>query len=93
MRRLLPFALLGWETDNDSVLMNGTVRDDCRAAGLAFTRCRRYRKNDQARVEQKVERKNGSAGRRSGGPSATGASRACEPRRCWREGMPACGCS
>ena len=53
MRKLLPFALLGFDTDNDSVFMNETVRDYCQAAGIEFTRCRPYRKNDQAWVEQK----------------------------------------
>ena len=33
--------------------MNETVRDYCQAAGMVFTRCRPYRKNDQAWVEQK----------------------------------------
>jgi hypothetical protein len=50
---LLPFPLLGFDTDNDSVFMNETVRDFCQGAGVAFTRCRPYRKNDQAWVEQK----------------------------------------
>lgn len=53
LRKLLPFDLLGFDTDNDSVFMNETVRDYCLAAGIAFTRCRPYRKNDQAWVEQK----------------------------------------
>ena len=53
IRRLLPFPLLGFDTDNDTVFLNETVRDYCRAAGVAFTRCRPYRKNDQAWVEQK----------------------------------------
>lgn len=53
MRKLLPFDLLGFDTDNDSAFMNETVRDYCLAAGIAFTRCRPYRKNDQAWVEQK----------------------------------------
>src|SRR4051794_607905 len=53
LRKLLPFDLLGFDTDNDSVFMNETVRDYCQAAGIAFTRCRPYRKNDQAFVEQK----------------------------------------
>ena len=52
-RKLLPFPLLGFDTDNDSVFMNETVRDYCQAEGIAFTRCRPYRKNDQAWVEQK----------------------------------------
>jgi len=63
MRKLLPFALLGLDTDNDSVFMNDTVRDYCLAAGIEFTRCRPYRKNDQAWVEQK----NGSVVRRAVG--------------------------
>src|SRR6185295_3261647 len=33
--------------------MNETVRDYCKQAGIEFTRCRPYRKNDQAWVEQK----------------------------------------
>ena len=53
VRKLLPFPLLGFDTDNDSVFMNETVRDYCHEAGIAFTRCRPYRKNDQAWVEQK----------------------------------------
>jgi hypothetical protein len=52
-RKLLPFPLLGFDTDNDSVFMNETVRDYCQAEGIVFTRCRPYRKNDQAWVEQK----------------------------------------
>jgi len=53
VRRRMPFPLLGFDTDNDSVFMNETVRDYCLANGVAFTRCRPYRKNDQAWVEQK----------------------------------------
>lgn len=60
MRKLMPFALLGFDTDNDSVFINETVRDYCAASAIAFTRCRPYRKNDQAWVEQK----NGSVVRR-----------------------------
>ena len=51
--KLLPFALLGFNSDNDSVFLNKTVRDYCKAEGVEFTRCRPYRKNDQAWVEQK----------------------------------------
>src|SRR3982075_2401956 len=61
LRKLLPFALLGLDTDNDSVFMNETVRDYCKQAGIEFTRCRPYRKNDQAWVEQK----NGAVVRRT----------------------------
>lgn len=53
IRKLLPFALLGFDSDNDSVFINETVRDYCLAGGITFTRCRPYRKNDQAWVEQK----------------------------------------
>jgi Integrase core domain len=49
----LPFPLLGLDTDNDSVFMNDTLWDYCRQKGLELTRCRAYRKNDQAWVEQK----------------------------------------
>ncbi len=40
MRKVLPFALLGFDTDNDSVFMNETVRDYCTTAGVEFTRSR-----------------------------------------------------
>ena len=63
LRKLLPFPLLGLDTDNDSVFMNETVRDYCQQAGIEFTRCRPYRKNDQAWVEQK----NGAVVRRTTG--------------------------
>src|SRR5947209_2181232 len=41
--------------------MNETVRDYCEQVGIEFTRCRPYRKNDQAWVEQK----NGAVVRRT----------------------------
>jgi hypothetical protein len=53
IRRRLPFSLLGFDTDNDTVFLNETVRDYCVAEKIEFTRCRPYRKNDQAHVEQK----------------------------------------
>ena len=53
IRKLLPFPLLGFDTDNDSVFINDTVRDYCLETGVSFSRCRPYRKNDQAWVEQK----------------------------------------
>ena len=56
----MPFDLLGFDTDNDSVFINETLRDYCRDSGVVFTRCRPWRKNDQAFVEQK----NGSVVRR-----------------------------
>jgi hypothetical protein len=53
MRQRMPFPLLGFDTDNDSVFMNETVKAYCVETGLVFTRCRPYHKNDQAWVEQK----------------------------------------
>jgi hypothetical protein len=63
VRKTLPFELLGFDTDNDGVFLNETVRDYCQTAGIEFTRCRPYRKNDQAWVEQK----NGAVVRRAVG--------------------------
>ena len=63
MQERMPFALAGFDTDNDSVFMNETVKTYCEEAGLVFTRCRPYRKNDQAWVEQK----NGAVVRRAVG--------------------------
>ncbi|ESX23409.1 hypothetical protein X765_29080 [Mesorhizobium sp. LSHC440B00] len=48
LRRLLLFDLLGFDTDNDSVFLDEMVRDYWQEVGIAFTRCRPYRKNDQA---------------------------------------------
>jgi hypothetical protein len=53
LRKQLPFTLLGLDTDNDSVFMNETLKTYCDQANIIFTRCRPYRKNDQAFVEQK----------------------------------------
>lgn len=53
MQTQLPMPILGFDTDNDSVFMNETVQGWCAQTGAKFTRCRPYRKNDQAWVEQK----------------------------------------
>ena len=53
LRTLMPFPLLGLDVDNDTVFMNETMRDYCRDGGIVLTRCRPYRKNDQAHIEQK----------------------------------------
>ncbi len=53
VRKLLPFPMLGFNTDNATVFMNETVRDYCRDSAIVFTRCRPYQKNDQAWVGQK----------------------------------------
>lgn len=52
-RELLPFPLRGIDFDNDGLFMNDQVVGWCRSEGLAVTRSRAYRKNDQAWVEQK----------------------------------------
>ena len=46
IRRRLPFPVLGFDVDNDTVFMNDTVRDYCAAEKVELTRCRPYRKND-----------------------------------------------
>jgi hypothetical protein len=53
LQAALPFPLLGFDTDNDSVFLNETIKAWCEAAAVEFTRSRPYRKNDQAHVEQK----------------------------------------
>ncbi len=59
-RRLLPFPLLGLDTDNGSEFLNEELLRYCRQEQITFTRCRPYKKNDQCHVEQK----NGSVVRR-----------------------------
>ena len=53
LRGLLPFRLLGLDTDNGSEFLNETMLAYCREQSIEFTRSRPYRKNDQAWVEQK----------------------------------------
>ena len=57
---LLPFPLLGVDTDNGSEFINHEILKFCEDNQITFTRSRAYRKNDQAHVEQK----NGSVVRR-----------------------------
>jgi hypothetical protein len=49
----LPFSLLGLDSDNDSAFINGELIHYCESKHITFTRCRPYRKNDQAYIEQK----------------------------------------
>lgn len=53
LRRRLPFPLLGIDSDNDSAFINEDLYRYCRLENITFTRCRPYKKNDQAHVEQK----------------------------------------
>ena len=52
-RRRLPYALLGLDSDNGSEFINHDLKRYCEQAHITFTRCRPYKKNDQAYVEQK----------------------------------------
>lgn len=53
LQERLPFPLLGIDSDNDSVFINGLTLKYCQANNITFTRCRPYKKNDQCFVEQK----------------------------------------
>lgn len=53
LRQRLPFSLLGIDSDNDSVFINGTLKRYCEGNEITFTRSRPWKKNDQAWVEQK----------------------------------------
>lgn len=59
-RSLMPFKLLGLDTDGGSEFINYEVLDYCEINEITFTRSRAYKKNDQAFVEEK----NGSVVRR-----------------------------
>jgi len=52
-RKLLPFPLLGLDTDNGSEFINNELQTYCKDTHITFTRCRPYKKNDQCYVEQK----------------------------------------
>jgi hypothetical protein len=53
VRRRLPFGMRGLDVDNDSAFINDTLVGYCRDHELELTRCRAYKKNDQAWIEQK----------------------------------------
>lgn len=53
MRKDLPFALLGIDSDNGSEFINDLLYRYCLHEQITFTRSRPYQKNDQAHVEQK----------------------------------------
>ena len=60
VKRLIPFSMLGLDTDNGGEFINRDVLNYCENNEITFTRSRAYRKNDQAHVEEK----NGSIVRR-----------------------------
>lgn len=53
IRQLLPFPILGIDTDNGSEFLNNELIAFCSREQITFTRGRAYRKNDQCYVEQK----------------------------------------
>jgi len=53
MRRALPFALRGIDSDNGSEFINTHLYRYCQVEGIQFTRGRPYKKDDNAHVEQK----------------------------------------
>ena len=86
MRERMPFALLGFDTDNDSVFMNETVKTYCDEAGLV----------SRAVVPIARTTRPGSSRRTapwSGVPLVTGATRDWTRRRRWHGCTRRCGCS
>lgn len=53
IKELLPFPLLGLDTDNGGEFLNYGLIDWCERNKITFTRSREYWKNDQAHVEEK----------------------------------------
>jgi len=52
-RKVLPFPVLGLDTDNGSEFINAELMAYCEREKITFTRGRAYKKNDQCFVEQK----------------------------------------
>jgi hypothetical protein len=52
-RRLLPFPVLGLDTENGAEFLNYPMLAYCAREGITFTRGRTYHSNDQCYVEQK----------------------------------------
>jgi hypothetical protein len=53
LRHRLPVPLRGIDSDNGSEFINQTLYGYCTREGIAFTRSRAWKKNDNAHVEQK----------------------------------------
>jgi len=53
VRQLIPFPMLGVDTDNGSEFINTELIGYCDRERITFTRGRAYKKNDQCYVEQK----------------------------------------
>ena len=52
-QQILPFLLIGLDTDNGSEFINYALLNFCKTQKITFTRSRAYKKNDQAHVEEK----------------------------------------
>jgi hypothetical protein len=52
-RQRLPYPLLGLDSDNGGEFINDNLKRYCERHKITFTRCRPYKKNDQAYIEQK----------------------------------------
>src|SRR5437763_8189303 len=52
-RQLLPFPLLGLDTDNGGEFINAEVLAYCEREHITFTRGRTHKSNDQCYIEQK----------------------------------------
>ena len=53
LQKRFPFPILGIDSDNGSEFINALLFNYCKSNQITFTRCRAYKKNDQAHVEQK----------------------------------------
>lgn len=53
IRTRLPVTVRGLDVDNDSAFINDTLVGYCQDNKIELTRCRAYKKNDQAWIEQK----------------------------------------
>jgi len=53
IKELLPFEMLGIDSDKGGEFINAHLLRYCRKQGITFTRGRAYKKNDNCYVEQK----------------------------------------
>ena len=53
IKERVPFEIKGIDSDNDALFINAHLLRYCEEKQITFTRCRPYRKNDQAHIEQK----------------------------------------
>jgi hypothetical protein len=92
IRTKLPFPVRGLDVDNDSAFINETLVGYCRDNKIELTRCRAYKKNDQAWIEQKngaVIRRMVGYGRLEGRGDGSGVKQAVHVRAAIRELLPA----